>query len=168
MRTLPLCVALLAAILPPPALAQPAPEYRLKEAVPRTGSSIRRDITSPLDVAINRSYADLNDEEKRKVRAHYVDMPERDEPPYPKAGLQALLKPIAAGQQRLLVQGQLSLIGLVDETGKVVEVRMLGSPSSQMTDFAGKIMLLTEFKPGVCSGQPCAMEFPLHLRFSVR
>ena len=159
---------LLVTIALAPCAAQTNPKYNVKEDEPRTGSLIRKDLSSSINVAINRTYAELSIEEKARVRANYIDMPETDEPPFPKAGLQALVKPITQGQQKLLVRGVLSLVGIVDPKGQVVEVRSIGSPSPEMTKFASQVMLLTDFKPGICSDKPCTMEFPLYLRFETR
>lgn len=168
MRILSCFLVVIAAAFQQNVAAQDYPVYRVKEDKPRAGSNIRKVIAGPLKVAINRAYSDLSPSEKQQVRANYVDLPEHDEPPFPKTGLQELIRPIAAGQQKLLVTGELSLIGLVNEFGQVVQVKIIGSPSSEMAEFAGKVMLLTEFKPGVCAGRPCVMEFLLYLRFNVR
>jgi hypothetical protein len=36
-----------------------------------------------------------------------------------------------------------------------------------MANFAGKVLLLTAFKPAVCRGRPCRMDFPLMYEFVV-
>jgi hypothetical protein len=168
MRTAILIASLLGIAWSSPLFGQSNPQYTLKEDAPRTGSNIRRDLTGSIDIAVNRPYNELSGDDKARFRSNYEQMPEGDEPPFPKAGLQAILKPVSMGQQRLRVRGDLSLVGVVDPSGKVLEVKAYGSPSPEMTQFAGQVLMLTEFKPAVCSGQPCTMEFPLRMRFTIR
>ncbi|NDI85540.1 hypothetical protein [Undibacterium crateris] len=168
MRAFICLITALAAYMPIASLAQSEAQYKLREETPRTGTNIRKNLTEPINVAINLSYAELSAEEKKRVRGNYEVMPDADEPPFPKKGLRALIKPISQLQQKLLVEGPLSLIGLIDENGKVVEVKAIGSPSPEMTKFASSVMILTEFKPAVCAGQPCVMEFPFRMQFTTR
>jgi hypothetical protein len=36
-----------------------------------------------------------------------------------------------------------------------------------MGQFAGTVFLMTRFKPAICKGRPCQMQFPLSLRFDI-
>lgn len=95
-------------------------------------------------------------------------MNKRDEPPFPADGLKPLLHAISKGQSKLLVRGELRLVADVGPDGSVLSVQALGSPSTEMTEFAASVLVLTKFKPAVCKGQPCKMQFPLYLNFDVR
>lgn len=53
----------------------------------------------------------------------------------------------------------------VGADGKVTEVKAIGSPGAEMVQYAGAVLILTKFKPAVCSGRPCRMEFPLRQYF---
>ena len=150
------------------AAAQASPEYSIREDTVLPGSIDRRAIAKSTDIPINETYAELSAADKAKVRRQYLRLPDTDEPPFPKSGLQALLKPIARGQQKLQASGKLVLVGVVDPSGKVLKVTAIGSPSPELTKFASEVMLLTPFKPGLCAGKPCAMEFPLHLDFDTQ
>jgi hypothetical protein len=143
------------------------PQYGIKEDMPRTGSHIRRDAVRPTNIAINRGYADLSPEERQRFLENYENLPAGDEPPFPVEGLRALLDPILKAQQKLLVKGDLFLIATIDAKGEVVEVKAIGSPSARMTKVAASIFYLTKFKPAVCGGSGCQMEFPLRLSFVV-
>jgi hypothetical protein len=118
-------------------------------------------------VPINRNYSELTQREKDVVRSWYVEMPEADEPPFPTRGLKPILDSIRKGQQKLLVTGELFLIATVGTNGEVTEVKAIGSPSPEVTSYAATVLMLTKFKPGLCSGQPCSMEFPLLQLFRV-
>lgn len=156
------------ALLACSAHAQPRPEYSIREESPPTGSHIRRNLSGPIAIPVNLTYEQLSAADRLKFHANYESIAEGDEPPFPKQGLGALLKPITKGQQKLYVNGDLSLVAAVAPSGEVQEVRVHGSPSPEMTRFATQILFATPFKPAVCRGQPCAMEFPLRVRFERR
>jgi hypothetical protein len=148
------------------AAAQTSSRYTIREDTVLPGSIDTRAIGKSTDIPINETYAELSAADKAEFRrSNYLRLPDADEPPFPKSGLQALLKPIALGQQKLQVTGKLLLVGVVDPSGKVLRVSAVGSPSPEMTKFASEVMLLTPFKPALCAGKPCTMEFPLHLQF---
>jgi hypothetical protein len=144
----------------------PQPEHTIKQDNAFTGSLVRRNLMKPSVVPINFSYAQLSSEDRRKVHSWWEAIAEGDEPPYPVDGLKAIFAPITKAQEKLLVEGNLSLVAKVDANGDVVSVQPFESPNAQMTQFAGQILLLTKFKPAVCKGQKCVMEFPLNLFFS--
>lgn len=159
---------LLAVSFPPSLKAQTPSQYTVKETEPSTGTRIRKDLTGTIGVAFNRSYAELAPEEKARVRGNYVDLPDSDEPPFPKRGLQALVKPITQAQQKLLVNGDFFVVAKVGIKGTVEEVQVYKSPSPAMTKFAAQVLMSTEFKPGLCDQRACVMEFPLAMTFSVQ
>lgn len=155
-------------VLAPPAQGQSdTPEYGIKFDRPRTGSMIRRDAVSGSSIPINRPYEGLTEAERERVRGWYESMPVTEEPPFPREGLKPILDALLKAQQRLLVTGDLFLIASVDPTGTVTSVKAIGSPSPEMVKFAASVLLLTKFKPAVCDGSPCAMEFPLRQSFRV-
>jgi hypothetical protein len=164
----PLLIILLVALTSQLAAAQESrPEYgiRFERAEPR--SILRGDAVRSSKIPINRTYSELTQREKNVVRSWYVDIPEADEPPFPSRGLKPILESISKGQQKLLVTGELFLIAVVGTNGKVTEVKAIGSPSPEMTTYAASVLMLTDFKPGLCRGQPCSMEFPLFQLFRV-
>ncbi|MFN7547479.1 MAG: hypothetical protein ACK5U3_08380 [Pseudomonadota bacterium] len=143
------------------------PQYGIKSDTPPTGSMIRREVVSGSRIPINRPYEKLTEAEREQVRSWYESMPATDEPPFPREGLMPILDALRKAQERLLVTGELFLIASVDSTGTVTRVRAIGSPSREMVKFAASVLLLTKFKPALCGGSPCAMEFPLSQRFQV-
>ena len=147
------------------AKAQPRPEYGIREDQPRTGSMIRRQMVGPTAVSVNLSWEQLPPGDRAKFKENYEAMPPGDEPPFPTGGLKAILDPVRKAQSKLLVTGDLFLVAKIDPTGVAEEIAVYGSPSPEMTKFASQVLLLAKFKPAVCSGQPCAMEFPLRMHF---
>ena len=88
-----------------------------------------------------------------------------DEPPFPVAGLKPIHEAIAEIQRRLLAQGKLSMLAEVDAQGKVTGVSVYESPDPKLTQAAATVLMLTQFKPAVCRGEPCKMSFPLRVTF---
>jgi hypothetical protein len=172
MHTRPLFLTILSALLlafmASKSNAQlPPSQYGIKEDTPRTGSMLRRLSVGPVNIPINRSYYELTPSERARFNGHYEHIAEGDEPPFPAHGLYELLDPVRKAQQKLLVEGDLSLVATVDASGSVTHVKALGSPSPEMTQFAARVLMLTKFKPAVCGGSPCQMDFPLYLRFNL-
>lgn len=166
LRTLTLATAL--AALAPVSLAQSEkPEYGIKADQPETGSSIRRKLVEGSRIPVNKTYAQLTEAERNEVKGWYEAIPAGDEPPFPADGLRPLLEAFGKAQQRLLVTGELFLIATVDATGKVVAVKAIGAPSPEMVKFGASVLLLTKFKPAVCGGSPCSMDFPMRQTFRV-
>ena len=151
------------------ALAQDAkPQYGIKFDQPDAGSMIRREAVRGSSIPINRTYAQLSQAEREQVRGWYEAMPPTDEPPFPTDGLKPILDALRKAQAKLLVTGELFLVASVDSSGAVIEVKAIGSPSPEMVKFAASVLLFTKFKPAVCGGLPCRMEFPLHQTFLVQ
>ena len=151
------------------AQAQDPPRYTLKERQARTGSFIARDAviwTIPLD----KSYDQMTPEQKAIVRSDYVDMKPEDEPPFPDEGLGKMLEVMQEGTKKVRggVRGELYLIVHVSSTGEVDSVEILRSPDERWGRFAAGVAMLTKYKPGICSGAPCAMEYGIRFRIGMR
>ncbi|MEP7100400.1 MAG: energy transducer TonB [Burkholderiales bacterium] len=163
-------LALLAAVAAPPARADdvlPPPQYSIKQSVPDTGTRIPRKIVQGSAIPLNRTYAQLTEEEQQLVKSQYEAMRPLDEPPFPAAGLRPIHEAIAEMQRRLLLQGTLSMYADVDAQGVVTGVGVYQSPDPQLTQAAAAVLMLTKFKPAVCRGEPCKMSFPLRVTFHV-
>jgi hypothetical protein len=145
----------------------PDPRYGIKEDQPRIGSHLRSYAVKPFTIPINLTYEQLSPSDRIKVHNNYEAIAPGDEPPFPAGGLVAILDPLRKAQQKLLVTEELSLVAVIDSTGKAIEVSAYGSQDSAMAKTAAHLLLLTPFKPAVCSGQPCQMQFPLRMNFRV-
>ena len=140
------------------------PQYSL-----RSNADLRdrygRAVASWTVVPFNRTYVQLSAEQKAVIKSFYVAMGEQDEPPYPEAGLEAIYGPIAQGQGRLRVKGELDLEVVISSSGDPEEVRVYRSPHKKVTHFVANLAMLTRFKPALCAGQPCRMSFPIRVTF---
>jgi hypothetical protein len=151
-----------------PALAQTSePQYSVRDES-RTGSAIRRNVTSPAQVPINKTYDELTPEQKQSLNGYYESMGPGDEPPFPAQGLKPIYAALGRIQQRLLVSGELFLIATVDREGNVVEVKAVGDPDPVMTKAAATVLSLTKFKPALCNAVPCRMDYPFRFQFVVK
>lgn len=129
-------------------------------------AALRRSIpATPLPA--NKRYADLTPEERAVLKSDWLPMPESDEPPFPARGLRPLYDGLIKAQARLLVEGALSVVARVGPTGEVEELRLIQSPSPEMTQAVGAMLFDTRFKPAVCGGQACTMEYPFRFVFKV-
>ena len=157
-----LSISLAILVFEPSASAQ-APEYRQKEAQPRTGTLLIRDAPTRSEVALNRTYDELTPEDKAIVHGWYEYIAPGDEPPFPIDGLGPIYKAIDRGRNIAPGQGDLYLAVTVGPDGKAKEVQVLKSPGKDISEFVASILLLTKYKPALCDGQKCQMQFPLYV-----
>jgi hypothetical protein len=143
------------------------PEYAIKEDAPRTGSHIRRNLMESQTIALNKRYQELSDEDRAKLHSWWESVPEGDEPPFPANGLKPIHSAMLKAQSKLLADGELFMIATVDANGDVTQVKAIGSPSPEMTKFAASVVGLTKFKPAICSGKPCQMDYPFNYKFKI-
>lgn len=145
------------------------PVYNFKLEEPITGSNIRHLVLrSDSRVALNRSYAELSEGEKAIVRSRYESMAPGDEPPYPVDGLLPIYEAIAKASRHLGgrgLRGNLMLVATVNSDGEVGQVQLVGEAVPGIDQIAAHVLAITKFKPALCNGQPCKMDFPLRLSF---
>lgn len=167
MRFFPAVVLILLSLLVLPAQAQAqaqaeAERYSIKQTTPNTGTNIpRSEVVGELP--FEKTYSQLTPDQQRRVKFQYERMEESDEPPFPIDGLGSLYRAISKGQQLLYVSGLLDIHVQINSKGEATSVSVLKSPSEEMTRFVAHVAMLTKYKPAVCSGQPCAMVFPLRI-----
>jgi hypothetical protein len=163
--------ALLAFGLTAPALsakgskAEPEPIYELDEPQPLTGSILIQKQITRSSVPLNRTYEQLSPQEKANVHEWYEFIDEGDEPPYPAKGLLPIYKAIGHARNLAPGQGELLLAVTVDPNGRAKEVQVLRSPGKEISEFVASVLLMTKYKPAVCEGKPCQMQFPLQVEF---
>jgi len=143
----------------------PTPQYQLKEEQTRTGTLLIRDAATKSDIALNRTYDELTAEDKATVHGWYEFIAPGDEPPFPLDGLAPIYKAIDRARNIAPGQGELYLAVTVGADGKAKDVQVLKPSSRDITEFVASVLLLTKFKPGVCSGKKCQMQFPLVVTF---
>ena len=139
-----------------------APTYSIKEEF---GSHIIRKAVQNIYVPPDKSYAELTPEEKQRIKSFYEPMTEEDEPPYPENGLRPILE--AARKLQRGVDGAMFLAVSVDASGKGTSVAVYQSPDEQLTRAMAGVLMFTRYKPAICHGVPCKMEYPFRFRFKV-
>jgi hypothetical protein len=152
-------------LLPVAALA--TDETALYQETPTTGTSILKKVAVGGRLPIGRTYEQLSDEHKQIVKSYYNSMPQEDEPPYPKYGLISIYKPLVKLQERFQGRGDIEMYVTVDAEGRPRSVSVYKTPDADVSKAIASVLMLTEFKPAVCNGKPCTMEFPLVLTLAV-
>ncbi|NNC98564.1 MAG: hypothetical protein HKN85_00120 [Gammaproteobacteria bacterium] len=119
-----------------------------------------RSIDAVSPIPFDKTYDELTEQQKEVFRATYGGLAENEKPPFPKTGVQAIYKPIIKGHKEIARAGNLFLVAMIDEKGKVESVSVYESPATSMTEYATTVLFNTDFEPATCSGKPCKMEFP--------
>jgi hypothetical protein len=132
------------------------------------GTAIPMPAVGPSVVPFRASWDKLTPAQRSAVRSDYVMLHPEDEPPYPEHGTADVYNWLRKGQHEALVEGTLRVDVMVDSSGTPSEVKVFSSPSPAMTKFAAYVLMKEKFKPGQCARVPCAMAFPLSVKFSVR
>lgn len=148
-----------------PAMAGDAgKEYTIRQTNPSTGSHVRREIVKAGTIPLDKTYAELTDEEKALLKAQYEHMDAADEPPYPLRGLRPLYSALAQAHEQLNLQykGELLIYVNVDSAGKATSISISKSPNPELSQSVANFMELAKFKPAMCSGKPCAQAFAFH------
>ncbi|MGA2548942.1 MAG: energy transducer TonB [Burkholderiaceae bacterium] len=140
-------------------------QYSIKESHPQTGSNIRHDQVSGISVPPEKSYAELLPDEKSRVKLLYEPMADADEPPYPLHGPLAFLTTVHEIQNKLQVTGELSVAVSVDSEGRATSVEVFKSPDREMVKAVASALMLQKYKPAVCNGIPCKMQYPVRITF---
>jgi len=146
---------------PPLAWAQTS-QPSLKELSYRSAETFSQKGGSPLP--LDKAYNQLSDEERAILRSWYRDLADTDEPPYPKDGLAKLYE--LAMVTRRNIHGEANLIFIVihvSADGHAHSVSMTETLTEKVKKWLSMIFMVVEYKPGYCSGKPCAMDFPIAL-----
>jgi len=144
------------------------PYFSIRQDVPTTGSNIKRRTVSSNVLPLNKRYGELSAEQQAYVRAQYESMGPNDEPPFPLDGLGPIYKMIADGQQSFLVTGSMSLAVEISGQGEATSVSVLQSPDPELTKFVASVLMFQKYKPALCNGTPCTMQFPFRIAFDKR
>ena len=151
------------------AIAADVQRYQLKEDVKLFGFIPGHTVSNAeFVVPFDMTYEQLTSAQQERLRSAYVEMGAGDEPPYPVGGLKALYEPIVEGQQRLMTSGLFRAEVEIDAEGTPIAIAVYHSPSKAVTRFVSNVVMLTKFKPAVCSGSPCKMGFPVRIGFKMR
>jgi Gram-negative bacterial TonB protein C-terminal len=140
-------------------------EFAIKEYLPRAGTSILRDSLKSPRVPVNKRFAELNADERKALQGYYDNFDGANEPPFPAEGLKPVMELLVKMQNKLVDNGALRLMVTIDAAGVATSVKVIESTSPEMAKAAAGVMMYTKFKPALCKGQPCEMDFPLHVEF---
>jgi hypothetical protein len=146
-------------------LSDESPTRVINEASSNTGTLIKKDLRWNSRIPLNKTWEQLTPAQQAEFRSLYESMPETDEPPFPAEGLKPVFGAIKKAQNMLQAKGELNLAVTVGPDGKATKVEDFGGVNNKdMTQFAGSVLLMTRYKPALCSGTPCTMQFPFRLK----
>lgn len=144
-----------------------AQQYRMKEDDPRTGTLLKRENTR-LSLPPDKTYAELSEADKARLRGMYENMAPDDEPPFPARGYRSLMRAMSRVQERLQVAGDVDMGVIVGPDGRASEIKVYGSSDPQLTTVIANVLVLEKYKPALCRGTPCTQEFPFRMQFTLR
>lgn len=134
-------------------------------ATSETGTLLKKRTVYDSKLPLDKSYEELTPEQRAEFHAMYESMPPGDEPPFPLEGLKSVFGAIKKAQVKLQAHGELNMAVTVGPDGKAKQVADYGKVDNpEMTKFAATVLLMTRFKPALCSGTPCTMQFPFNLK----
>jgi len=139
--------------------------YRITDNI--TGSLVPQAIilsAAPFD----GRYDELTAAQKAALADDYENMPAGDEPPYPRNGLRHMIKPVVRYADTAAPVGKLVASVVVDSAGKPGAVTIYRSPDPEVARLVAAALSFESFKPAVCHGQPCRMDYVLRLDFPQR
>jgi hypothetical protein len=137
--------------------------YSIKEEV--LGSHIASAAIDKVPVPVDKTYAELTPAQKMLVKSLYEPMADSDEPPYPLNGPRTILETCEEIAKHLRVRGELSLAVTIDPAGKPIAVEVMKSPDREVTQKMAMVLMLEKYKPAVCNGAPCQMQYPFRIEF---
>lgn len=150
--------------LPEPEVAKGSYAIRAKAAGSRALMEDRVTGYVPLTAGWN----DLTPAQQNRVRQAYPALEAGDEPPFPAKGERALFDAVARINEALgVVEGVLGVHVLIGKDGKPLTVTTYGAPHPGLVRAVSNLMVLQEYKPAVCHGEPCEMVYGLQFAFSV-
>ena len=133
-----------------------------------TGTILKRHLRWRSKIPLNKTYEQLTPEQLTELRGMYETLAPGDEPPFPLKGLKPVFSLIQQGQDALQAKGEINLAVTVGPDGTATNVGDFGSVSGpnayEMTNYAASILMMQKYKPAVCAGKPCEMQFPFKLK----
>ena len=139
---------------------------RMDQAVP--GSRDFTEISSGAPYPLNKRYEQFTTDEKGILRSYYEGMPDTDEPPFPARGMKDIIADISTLVGKLRAEGNVTIFVSVNEKGEATSVRLLSYPNMEVAKAVAYVLVKARYKPAVCGGQPCALEFPFRFRVGTR
>jgi hypothetical protein len=136
------------------------PVESVRQSSMSTGTLLKKDIRWESDIPLNKTYGELTQAQKEALHATYLSLPPSDEPPFPEEGFKPIFNAVKKAQHILQAHGELNMVVTVGPDGKAIKVENFGNVQNpRMINVTQQVLLLTKYKPGVCGGTPCTMQF---------
>lgn len=119
-------------------------------------------------VPLRSSWDELTEAQKNMIRSNYPALEPGDDPPFPAKGERPLLDAVRKINAALgLNTGYLGVNVLVGKNGKPLSVTTFGAPSPELVRAVSNLVMLVDYKPAVCHGEPCEMVYPIRFNFTI-
>lgn len=148
------------------AIAAVRGSYKVTGMEPGRLPGSRVELVRNAAVPPEKNYAELTPEQQHELKRSYLILQDEDEPPYPLEGPKKMYKYISDAQRKVPINANLFLVVMVDKDGKGTDVRILQSPSPELSRYVAAVLTEQKYKPAKCAGEPCAMAFPVRMRLS--
>lgn len=146
--------------MPPRMTPQQAPTRNYNSSTQSTGTIIRKGIRWESKIPLNKTYAQLTPEQKEILHSMYENIAPGDEPPFPEKGIKPIFNAVSNAQYILQARGDLNMRVTVGPDGKAVQVEDFSDVhNAQMREALQNALMLTKYKPAICKGEPCTMQF---------
>lgn len=137
-----------------------APTRQFQEPTQTTGTIIKKGLRWNSPIPLNKTYGELTPEQKAELHAMYQQLQPGDEPPFPEKGIKPIFNAISNAQRILQARGELNMVVTVGPDGKATKVEDYSSTySAQLKETTQQVLLLTKYKPAMCQGAPCTMQY---------
>jgi hypothetical protein len=139
---------------------QQAPTRTYSSSTQSTGTILRKGIRWESKIPLNKTYAELTPKQKEILHSQYENIAPGDEPPFPEKGIKPIFNAISNAQHILQARGDLNMTVTVGPDGKATQVEDFSNVhNAQMREALQNALMLTKYKPAVCGGAPCTMQF---------
>ena len=137
-----------------------SPTHAYNASTQSTGTIIKKQIRWESKIPLDKKYEELAPDEKAELFKMYEKLEPGDEPPFPAEGIKPIFSAIRKAQRLRQAHGDLDLAVTVGPDGKATKVEDFSEVmDNDITELAQQLLLLTRYKPAVCKGQPCTMQF---------
>jgi hypothetical protein len=144
--------------------SSPVPMRHSVEATQATGTILKKNLEWDSKIPLNKTYGELTDEQKAELHKMYASLAPGDEPPFPAEGIKPIFNSLKNAQRTLQAHGALDMKVTVGPDGTATKVDDNSTTRSvQMTQRAQRVLMSTKYKPAVCSGAPCTMQYLFRL-----
>jgi hypothetical protein len=144
-----------------------APTRNMNSASQETGTILKKSLKWSSKIPVDKTYGQMSPEQRAGFHALYAKLAPGDEPPFPAEGMKSMFYKIRRAQHLRQARGELKMSVTVGPDGKATKVEDFGGVNDiEMSQFVQSLLLMTTYKPAMCSGQPCSMQFPFDLKLS--